>query len=64
MHTYHNHVELCFAALLIALNQALESSDKALTDREENAVYMEELNAGMDYALVTLLPSFLGKVLI
>ena len=45
---------------LIALGQALEWSDKALTERRESEVYQEELNAGVDYALVSFLPSFLG----
>ena len=52
------------AALIIALGQALESSDRALTERRENEVYQEELNAGVDYALVTFLPSFLSEHII
>ena len=59
IHSIHS---VHFAALVIALGQALEWSDKALTERRESEVYQEELNAGVDYALVSFLPSFLGTL--
>ena len=46
----------------MALAQALESQDNALIEREENKAYQKHLNAGIDYALVTLMPSFLSEL--
>ena len=46
---------------MMALAQALESQDHALIHREESEAYQKQLNAGVDYALVTLMPSFLSE---